>query len=191
MEELKMEDIMEGKKLEETMEKTMEEIMEETKMADTPMCFVCERMISERKRSADRAQRDFHHQLEKWTWLNSPNCRAFGAFSPADIPPAPTAPVPRPPLFRLDPSSLEECMLCLRSFCEWHKSEETNGICQINHATYCRKHPEIPGIFPSMADLERPKEKKKERQKRKREERREQENKKPQREPAQTQLVMR
>ncbi|KAJ8070715.1 hypothetical protein OCU04_001086 [Sclerotinia nivalis] len=61
---------------------------------------------------------------------------------------------------------LEECILCLRPFCPQHKEREVKEVCEINHDTYYRRHPDIVGIFPSMVELERAPEQEKKREKR-------------------------
>jgi hypothetical protein len=46
------------------------------------------------------------------------------------------------------------CLLCNRDFCETHKGGE-DGICEINHGTYCRGHPNLNNIYPTLAVRER------------------------------------
>jgi hypothetical protein len=48
------------------------------------------------------------------------------------------------------------CILCARPFCQTHKSKkpEEESVCEINHWSYHLKHPEIPGIFPTIESRE-------------------------------------
>lgn len=42
------------------------------------------------------------------------------------------------------------CLLCDRNYCNDHKGNE-DGVCEINHTTYYRNHPQFNDIYPDMA----------------------------------------
>ncbi|KAF7883703.1 uncharacterized protein EAF02_005623 [Botrytis sinoallii] len=51
------------------------------------------------------------------------------------------------------PDELQHCLLCNRIFCATHKAVENNTICEINHQSYFRNHPQLHGtgtIFRNM-----------------------------------------
>lgn len=45
---------------------------------------------------------------------------------------------------------VQDCVLCNRDYCESHKSADQPGVCEINHHTYYKNHPDIQAIYPSL-----------------------------------------
>jgi hypothetical protein len=45
---------------------------------------------------------------------------------------------------------IQTCLLCARPYCEAHKSQGADGVCEVNHATYYSNHRGFPNVFPSL-----------------------------------------
>jgi len=49
----------------------------------------------------------------------------------------------------------QTCLLCKRDYCEKHSAADgglKSGVCEINHETYCRRHPWKTGIYPTVRE---------------------------------------
>lgn len=49
----------------------------------------------------------------------------------------------------VSPEPIQTCILCDKDYCDMHKGS-SHRVCEINHATYWRNHPEKQDTYPDV-----------------------------------------